>query len=86
MKVGDEWVYRPRDQDPSERVRILSIEQKKQSFRADVEFLDGDRAGTLENVPGRRLKAPWNDVANDGLMAAAWERLDEYILTDAEDV
>lgn len=86
MEVGEEWVYRKRDQDPSERVRILAVEQKRQSFRADVEFLDGAQAGTKENVPGRRLKAPWSSVAAYDQRMADWERLRECTLTRTEDI
>ncbi len=85
MDVGNEWVYRKRDEDPSERVRILAIEQKRQGFRADVEFLDGAKAGETENVPGRRLKAPWSEVEVYDQRMAAWERLQECALTPEED-
>jgi hypothetical protein len=38
MELGDEWIYRLRVSSPSERVRILDIEQRKQTVRVDVEF------------------------------------------------
>lgn len=86
MNVGDEWAYRQRDQAPSERVRILTLEQKRQSFRADVEFLDGEHAGVRENVSGRRLKVPWCDVAAYDQRMKDWERLrQDCALTPVED-
>ncbi|WP_139812278.1 hypothetical protein [Prescottella equi] len=85
MEIDEEWAYRKRDQDPSERVRILAIEKKRQGFRADVEFLDGERVGVRENVPGRRLKALWSDVAAYDHQMAEWERLREITLTPVED-
>ncbi|YCN53407.1 hypothetical protein AB9M10_15540 [Rhodococcus erythropolis] len=85
MKVGEEWVYRKHDQAPSERVRILAIEEKKQSIRADVEFLDGERAGIQENVPGRRLKTLWSKVVDYDRRMTEWERLREFTPTAEED-
>jgi hypothetical protein len=43
MEIGDEWIYRQRPYSPSERVRIISIEKRKQTTRVDIEFLDGCR-------------------------------------------
>ncbi|NKS62346.1 hypothetical protein GS966_19885 [Rhodococcus hoagii] len=84
--VGDDWAYRQRDQEPSQRVRILALEPKRQSFSADVEFLEGERAGMRENVSGRRLKAPWCDVAAYDQRMGDWERLrKECTLTPEED-
>jgi hypothetical protein len=80
--VGEEWVYRLRDYAPSERVRVLAIQPKKTSVRADVEFLDDP--GRVENVPGARLRDLWaNVVAFDELMAN-WQRI-EFELTGAVD-
>jgi hypothetical protein len=45
MDVGDEQIYRVRFYGPSERVRVVGIEKRKQSIRADVEFLDGTKSG-----------------------------------------
>lgn len=85
MKVSEEWVYRKHDRASSERVRILDIEEKKQSVRADVEFLDGERAGIQENVSGRRLKTLWSKVVDYDRRMAEWERLREFIPTAEED-
>jgi hypothetical protein len=57
VEQGDEWIYRVRDDALSERVRIIEIQRRKQSFRVEVEFIDGEKAGQRENVPGKRLRA-----------------------------
>ena len=49
--VGDEWVYRMRDDSASERVRILAVTPKKNSARLEVMFVD-DPDGRVENGPG----------------------------------
>ncbi|WP_063046011.1 hypothetical protein [Nocardia pseudovaccinii] len=86
MNIGDEWIYRLRDRAPSERVRILAIEQHKQRVRVDIEFLDGEKSGTRENIPGNRLRGPWCGVEQFDWTMSNWERLqDEYDLTQAEE-
>jgi hypothetical protein len=62
MDVGDEYVNRMKDDSPSERVRIVSLGPPKQHRRIVVEHLDGERAGETQDVPVRRLKAPWSEV------------------------
>jgi hypothetical protein len=59
MEIGEEWIYRLTAFSSSERVRILDIEKRKQTTRVDIEFLDGERAGRRENVPGTRLHGLW---------------------------
>ena len=69
MEVGEELAYRLRSDAPSERVRVLEIERRKQSTRAVVEFMDNARSGHVENVPAGRLRVPWSEVAAfDALM------------------
>lgn len=85
MEIGDECIYRRQDQSPSERVRIVEIQQGKKSFRADIEFLDGDKAGARENIPGNRLRGPWSEVAEYDWLAAHWQELSEYDLTEIEE-
>jgi hypothetical protein len=70
---------------PSERVKVIGIEKRKQTTRVDIEFLDGDKAGVCENVPGTRLPRPWNEVAEYDELMANWQRLDQEALDDTED-
>lgn len=85
MNVGDEWIYRARPHSPSERVKIASIEKRRQTTRVDIEFLDGGKAGTRDNVPATRLPRPWSEVtAYDDLMAN-WQRLGEATLDETEE-
>lgn len=85
MEIGDECIYRRQEQSPSERVRLVEIQQGKKSFHADIEFLDGDRAGTHENVPGSRLRGLWSEVAEYDRLMAHWQALREYELTEFEE-
>jgi hypothetical protein len=75
VEIGDEWIYRLRAYSPSERVKILGIEKRKQTIRVDVEFLDGDKAGVRNNAPGTRLHGPWSGVTDYDKRMANWERL-----------
>jgi hypothetical protein len=85
MEIGDDWIYRLKAYSPSERVKILGIEKRKQTIRVDIEFLDGDRAGLHDNVPGNRLHGPWSGVeAYDGRMAS-WQRLGTVDLDETEE-
>ncbi|WP_421874627.1 hypothetical protein [Mycolicibacterium wolinskyi] len=84
MEIGDEWIYRLRTYSPTERVRILGIEKRKQSVRVDIEFLDGNDAGRHENVPGSRLHGPWSTLAAFDERWANWQRLDGDGLDDVE--
>jgi hypothetical protein len=48
---------------PSERVKILGIEKRKQATRVDIEFLDGDKAPCTTTFPllvcvGRGARSP----------------------------
>jgi hypothetical protein len=81
--VGDEWVYRLRDDAASERVRILAVMPKKSSARLDVVFLD-DPDGRVENVPGSRLPVLWSKVEAYDVLMANWARLDKVKLDDVE--
>ncbi|AEF35368.1 hypothetical protein JDM601_1368 [Mycolicibacter sinensis] len=64
VEIGEEWVYRQRTYSSSDRVQIVSIEKRKQTTRVDIKFLDGDKAGTRENVPGTRLPRRWCDSSS----------------------
>ena len=85
MEIGDEWIYRLRHYSPSERVKIVGIEKRKQTTRVDIEFLDGDKAGLVDNVPGTRLPRPWSHVAKYDELMANWQRLDHDSLDETED-
>lgn len=84
MEIGDEQIYRARTYAPSERVKVLGIERRKQSIRVEVEFLDGTKAGKRDNVPGSRLHGPWSTVDAFDERWANWQRLDSDGLDDAE--
>lgn len=85
LKVGDDWIYRLRHYSPSQRVRIISIEKRKQTTRVDIEFLDGEKVGRVENVSGNRLPRPWSDVAEYDELMANWQRLDHDSLDETEE-
>jgi hypothetical protein len=85
VEIGDEWIYRLRTYSPSERVRILGIEKRKQTIRVDIEFLDGERTGLHDNVPGNRLYGPWSTVAAYDERMASWQRLGATDLDDTEE-
>ncbi|MET8548928.1 hypothetical protein [Micromonospora zamorensis] len=82
--VGDEWVYRTRDDAASQRVRILAVTPKKNSARLDIEFV-GDPASRVENVTGNRLRVPWAEVAAYDELMAHWHRIDDRQLDDTEE-
>ncbi len=82
--IGKEWIYRLRDNSPLERVLVLAQYQKKTTSRFDVEFLDGEKAGQVENVPGNRLKGPWATVAEYRVETGNWARVEAYELTETE--
>jgi hypothetical protein len=85
IQVGDEQIYRLRDYDPSQRVRILAVDKRKKSSRYEIEFLDGENTGKHENVPAKRLRGPWSGVRQYDGMMANWERLAAFELTDIEE-
>lgn len=85
MDVGDEQIYRLRDYARSERVRIVAIDTRKKNPRYEIEFLDGDKEGTQENVPGNRLRGPSSGAREYDDLMANWERLDQFELTDHEE-
>lgn len=85
MDVNDEWIYRKRPYSSSERVRIVDIERRKQTIRVDIEFLDGDKAGVHENVPGTRLPRRWSDVAAYDELMANWQRLSGSDIDETEE-
>ena len=85
IQIGDEQIYRQRDHDPSQRVRVLAIDTSKRSPRYEIEFLDGETVGKRENVPERRLRGPWSDVLRYDQRMANWERVSAFKLTDIEE-
>lgn len=85
MDIGDEWIYRLKAYSPSERVKILGIEKRKQTIRVDIEFLDGERAGLRENIPGTRLHGPWSTVEFFDLRMANWRRLSGSEIDETEE-
>jgi hypothetical protein len=80
LVVGDEWVYRLRDDSPSERVRILAVMPTKRSARVDVVFLDDPAERVERDVPGGRLRVPWSEVAAFDVRMANWRRVDNLEL------
>lgn len=86
MEIGEEWIYRHKVFRPSERVKILAVEKRKQTMRVDIEFLDAEHAGRRDNVPATRLRGPWSSVAAYDELMANWERLNDYEIDDTEEV
>lgn len=84
IAVGDELIYRVREYTSSERVRVAEIDMRKKTLRYVVEFLDGEKAGTRENVPGSRLRGQWTEVYKYDALMAHWESLEGYELSDIE--
>lgn len=85
IQIGDEQIYRQRDHDPSQRVRVLAIDTSKRSPRYEIEFLDGATAGKKENVPERRLRGPWSGVRRYDETMANWQRVCAFELTETEE-
>ena len=85
MEPDEEWAYRLRDMAPSQRVRVLSIDRRKHTTRALIEFLEGERAGVVEDVPAGRLRCPWSRVAEHDTRMANWQRISGYELTPVEE-
>ncbi len=85
MEIGDEWIYRLKTFSPSERVKILDIEKRKQTTRVDIEFLDGKRAAARDNVPATRLHGPSSAVAAFDDRMANWERLNHSDIDRTEE-
>ncbi len=85
IQIGDEQIYRQRDDDPSRRVRVVAIDTSKRNPRYEIEFLDGETAGKRENVPARRLRGPWSDVHRYDEKMANWARVSAFELTDTEE-
>lgn len=83
-EANEEWAYRNNDDSLSERVRVLRIHQQTRGFRADVQFLDGKKGGTIENIPGKRLRVRWEGVEQYDLLMSNWARLRAESITDPE--
>ena len=84
MEIGEDWIYPLKTFSPSERVKILAIEKRKQTTRVDIEFLDGERAGRRENVPGTRLHGLWSTVVRYDRRMADWQRLSGVDVDETE--
>jgi hypothetical protein len=82
--AGSEWAYRRRDDAPSERVRVLKVQARQNSGRADIEFLDDREPRRAETVPASRLRVPWDQVDGFDEVMANWARLDDVDLDEAE--
>jgi hypothetical protein len=82
--VGDDWAYRQTDESPSERVRIMTVEPKKNSARLEIRFVD-DPDDRVEKVPGSRLRVPWSEVGTFDALMANWRRIDDLALDPTED-
>ncbi|MBG0560785.1 hypothetical protein [Actinoplanes aureus] len=80
--VGDEWVYRLRDTEPSERVRIKAVTPKKTTASIEVEFLDDGHR--VQTVPSSRLKTRWANVEAYDAQQAAWQRIADFELDSVE--
>lgn len=81
--VGDEWAYRLRDTEASERVRIKAVTAKKITASIEVEFLD-EEDRRVQTVPSTRLKARWADVDAYDAQQAGWQRIDDFELDSVE--
>lgn len=84
IAIGDEQIYRLRDYDHSERVRLVEIDSRKKTPRYVVEFLEGEKQGQRENVPLRRLRGDWAEVAAYDDLMANWQRLEESWMEERE--
>lgn len=83
--VGDELIYRERESASSQRVILHQREERKRSPRFEVEFTEGERAGTQTWVPGNRIYGFWSGVDIFDARMAGLERLRaEDDLTDVE--
>lgn len=51
----------------------------------DIEFLDGERAGLHDNVPGTRMHGSWSSVAAYDERMANWQRLATTDLDETEE-
>lgn len=87
MELGRDYIYRVKDSDASQRVRLLAIEDAKRPVRYRVAFLDTPVGEEHElSVPGVRLRGPWSSVAEYDELMANWDRLRDLELTEVEDL
>lgn len=77
---GEYWVYRLREESPSERVLIKDLKVTKTKFRAIVTFDEGRK----ENIPGSRLKVLWDEVQQYDELMDKWAKLAEHTLDEIE--
>lgn len=83
-QVGEEWIYRLRDSAPSERVLVMEVNDHERRHRRIIQFLEGDKAGTVEDVPAKRLRKPWRNVTAYDTLMENWQRIDDADMTDTE--
>lgn len=83
MNVGEEWVYRQRDEDESRRALIVAIGAQKKP-RLEIQFPDSDAPQIVHNVPSGRLRALWCERETFDALMASWNRMRAELLTDAE--
>ncbi|TAJ49661.1 MAG: hypothetical protein EPO52_01495 [Herbiconiux sp.] len=85
MKIGDEVIFRDRDiGGTSERVLLRGEEKTKHKHRADIEFVEGSKAGRKRNVPYARIKGPWSGVLEYDALMAQWEALGTVEIHEVE--
>jgi hypothetical protein len=72
LRVGSEWAYRQRRDDPIVCVRVLRV-GKERPLRAKVRFLDDEFEGREDWVPRTRLKAPWAELGSWQAREERWE-------------
>jgi hypothetical protein len=53
VEVGDEQIYRARFYGPSERVKVVGIEKRKQSIEPTSSFSTARRPGGVRTYPAR---------------------------------
>jgi hypothetical protein len=85
IAVRNELIYRVRQYAPSERIRVAEIDERKRTPRYAVEFLDGEKKGTRENIPGSHLRGRWADIDQYDALMAHWESLEDHVLSEIEE-
>ncbi|WP_018297211.1 hypothetical protein [Corynebacterium lubricantis] len=72
--IGDELIYRLRDNSPSECVRVSEIDTRKKTPRYVVEFLDGNKADWkwLTRVWAGSSKRGWRRGPAESVEKGVW--------------
>lgn len=71
ISEGEVWAYRKAPYDPIE-VTVIKVVSQSGNANVRVQFDDGPRAGEIDWVSRRSLKAPWKDV--DSFLAGEYRR------------